>query len=99
MAMTAAGMATTAGLEVVAGVWRDFEPSGQRWNAIKSRNLETVTRLNDANLSNSQFTQRDADRIVRDWTFPLHSMDMNKIDIDLEDLRKVQKRVSGSSVS
>jgi hypothetical protein len=91
-ALTHAGIATVDGLRVVAEVWRDFVPEADtRWQEVASRNRLTLERLQERHLVRDAFTERDAQVIIDEWTFPLHHEDLKMVKVELDELRKRQE--------
>jgi hypothetical protein len=91
-ALTHAGIASVDGLRVVAEVWRNFVPEAEtHWQEVAPRNRLTLEMLQERDLVGDAFTDRDAQVIVDEWTFPLHHEELSVIRVNLDELRRRQK--------
>lgn len=87
-AMDRAGFTTTAGLSIVAEVWNGFLPDAPvRWEELRARILDTLTRGTADGLT---VAPADAATIVDSWTFPLHHVTLDHVNVALDDLRRRQ---------
>lgn len=93
-AMHHTGFGTTQGISIVASVWRDLnlEPStriGPTWERIE----ETLNQMVQSGVANGA-SDRDAHLIWDCWTFPLWEADLDKVEVDRDQLRERQARWS-----
>jgi hypothetical protein len=85
-----AGLATVHGLEVVAEVWDGVAPDeNTNWQDNRAITLATLEQLQAA--TNFAVDGTDIERISRSWTFPLWHVDLSRIDVDLNELRRRQE--------
>lgn len=92
-ALTRAGIATPAGLQVLAEVWRPLIPQpATSYTDFQKAAQRTIERLRAASLPHEDFSQQDARRLVDAWPYPLYGADLGKVQIDLDDLRAQQRR-------
>lgn len=83
--------ATAEGLAVVADVWRSFSPAPTTHRSeTRERTRLTLERLREGDLMEESVTEQDLRLITRSWTFPLHGVDLRRIDVDPKHLRDVR---------
>lgn len=87
------GASTVEGLTVVDEIWHDFVPiSSTSWPELQPRVRRTLETWVDASLA-TEATEEDVRLIRESWTFPLHSVPMERIKVALGDLRAEQEAV------
>lgn len=90
-ALSRAGMSDARGLQVVAEVWRDFQPvPDTHWQENVELTRATLEQL-PAEVVSADLTDGDVRRIMQSWTFPLHSVDLKMSEEDVEQLRQRQR--------
>lgn len=93
-AMHHTGFGTPEGIGILAKVWRDFEPEpsmpiGPVWERIEL----TIGRMLQSGVASGS-EDRHKHLIWDAWTFPLWSADLDKVDVDRDQLRERQERWS-----
>ena len=84
------GVSTPKGLEIVADLWESFVPDPEmRWSQTKALSIETLERL--SRVHEAEFAGADLARIASTWTFPLCHVELEKIFVDLDELRREQQ--------
>lgn len=83
-ALVAAGFADESGLKIVNGIWSGVVPTngqdGSRdthWSEIEARNCGTIEALRAGGVD---IDARTASLIADRWTFPLHAVELSKVD-------------------
>jgi len=69
-------------------VWHDFIPEpSTRWHELRTK--ETLEQLQHAGLA-AAASAHDLTVIAETWSFPLHSVEVERKAVDIEDLRRKQ---------
>ncbi len=94
-AMKRAGFADPSGLQLVAKIWRGFDPQpATHWTEVAQLNNQTLLELAEAGLTAPDFSNADARCVVNTWSFPLHGADLSAIKINPDALREQQRNWS-----
>jgi len=90
-AMERAGFASVAGLGFVAPLWRDLELTDSlHRQVIRDLNKRTLEAFQEAGIT-ERASADDLHEIVESWSFPLHSMDLSILEVDMDTLREAQR--------
>lgn len=90
-ALSRAGMPDSRALQVVAEVWRDFQPvPDTHWQENVELTRATLEHL-PADVVSADLSDGDVRRIMQSWTFPLHSVGLKMSEEDVEQLRQRQR--------
>jgi hypothetical protein len=81
------------GLEVLADTWagqviEDATP----WPVVANPNVRVLGRLDNDGAALPDATDADSRRVISQWTFPLHSLDLTEIDVKVKDLQEHRER-------
>lgn len=88
-ALHVAGASTKVGARTISEIWNDFVPEpSTRWTSVEQLNSLTLSRLPGTEIGELSEGERRA--ILDTWTFPLHSIDLEVIMVDQEELRRQQ---------
>jgi hypothetical protein len=83
-------MSDERALQVVAEVWRDFQPvPNTHWQENAELTRATLEQL-PAEVVSADLSDGDVRSIMQSWTFPLHSIDLQMSADDVEQLRQRQ---------
>jgi AbiV family abortive infection protein len=87
--LDAIGITNVDALRTVAEVWRATAiDESTTWHQIRALNLRTVELMNDRG---QLVTGGDvAGNVVSSWPFPMHTLDLSEIKVDVRDLRERQ---------
>jgi len=89
--MSEAGFCKAESLEVISNVWDSLElVEDMHWQDILKLNEDTISKLKEKNILKDQPVNIYR-YIVRNWLFPLYSVDLKLGRIDTADLRRIQK--------
>ncbi len=89
--LTRAGLPSERGLTLVAKVWRSFDPDrATRWKEVAERAQANLRMFEAAGLPSPEYGATDVTTIMSAWTFPLHGVDLSRIEVDPEVLRQAQ---------
>lgn len=82
------GMTSRPGLDIIADVWagQTIEDS-THWSTVAGLNQRVVTRLVDEGAWLSEATVEDARLVMDRWTFPLHGLDLNEVEVPVAELK------------
>ncbi len=94
LAMRDTRFSSAEGLAIISELWRTFELNEETlWRSVRSLNIRTLEELR------ARHVLRDSDehgasvrQIANEWTFPLHSVDLKRIEVKRSELEKVQRR-------
>ncbi len=90
-ALNLAGCTGREALAVIAKIWRPVEMNdGFPWTQLRELNSKTLEQLEAHNLLRKQ-SGSVYGKIIDEWLFPLHSLDLSKIRVDQVNLRKIQE--------
>lgn len=93
-ALRAAGLCSPASLRVIADYWRGIAlDEGVEGFRTRELNHRTLQLLDEANLLRRR-PQSDYQFIVNEWRLPLYPLDLGKIDVDPQELRRIQENWS-----
>jgi hypothetical protein len=86
------GVTSRRGLEVLVDTWagqaiEDATP----WPVVANLNAQVIAQLDNDGAGLPDATDADS-RWASEWTFPLHSLDLTKIDVKVKDLQELRKR-------
>ena len=87
------GATSRRGLEVLADTWawqviEDATP----WPVVASLNARVLAQLDNDRAALPDATDADSRRVICQWTFPLHSLDLTEIDVKVKDLQELRER-------
>ena len=87
------GATSRHGLEVLADVWagqviEDATP----WPVVANHNARVLAQLDNDGAALPDATHADRQRVISQWTFPLHSLDLAEIDVKVKDLQELRER-------
>ncbi|MEV0403525.1 hypothetical protein [Actinoallomurus sp. NPDC050550] len=63
-----------------------------QWPVVANLNREVLTRLSNDGAVLSDATEADTQRVINQWTFPLHDLDLREIDVKVKDLQELRER-------
>jgi hypothetical protein len=85
-----AGFSTPQGLAIVAEVWDGFRPDRDtHWREVQALSDATLARLPAPQVA--PVDDADLARIARTWTFPLWHIELDRIEVDVDELRRRQQ--------
>lgn len=88
-ALHRAGVDSEDGVSIIDEIWHDFVPEDStRWGEVETRSMATLERLRSAGLMTG--SDQDESLILDRWTFPMHSTELDRIKVDLDELRDRQ---------
>jgi hypothetical protein len=91
LAMSRAGFSNAIVLAAVADVWRSFLPEPRTtWGECRELNRATIESI-PVEVTDEELGEDDIARILETWPFPMHGVEMTKIEVDLEELRQRQR--------
>ncbi len=93
IAMHRLGVTSRRGLEVLADTWagqviEDATP----WPVVANLNSRVLAQLDSDGAALPDATDADSQRVISQWTFPLHSLDLTEIDVKVKDLQELRER-------
>jgi AbiV family abortive infection protein len=78
-------------LSIITDTWQDFAPTPDtHWQEVKERISHMIDQIDSAGLVGPDFTDNDHRRILDSWAFPLHGIELTKIDVDTQVLKARQ---------
>ena len=82
------GCCSSAALPLITDVWEGFVPGPKtHWQEVERRVHETIDRLDAGGLIGAGFMPMDGRLIISSWTFPLHSIVLDRIVVSPDELR------------
>lgn len=85
------GMSTSGALATVADLWRSVEMLPEMsYLQLRKLNIDTLERLNSSSLL-QECNDSDCQKLIDRWQFPLYSLDLSLIRVDIEALREKQR--------
>ncbi len=86
-----AGMSTADALAAVAEFWRSVAMTPEmQWTQLRQLNHGTLERLDSLNLLQER-SDSDYQQLVDRWQFPLYTLDLSFLRVDVESLRERQR--------
>jgi hypothetical protein len=61
-----------------------------RWSVIADLNAQVLARLANDDAVSPDATDADRRLVISRWTFPLHSLDLAKLEVKVEDLQELR---------
>jgi hypothetical protein len=87
------GITSRRGLEVLADRWTgQVIEHATRWSLVAKLNARALTRLDDDGAALPGAMDAYGRRVISQWTFPLHNLDLIVSDVKLEDLQELRER-------
>ena len=88
--MHRAGFHKPAALAIIAREWRGFQfDENTHWSDYRQQNIKTLEEMRSARVL-EDIDQHAFSRIVDEWLFPLHGVDIGLKQVDRDDLRRQQ---------
>jgi len=85
--LMALGCNSPRALPLVASIWQGFTPKPNTpWTEVRPRIERTIQELRDHGLVTVTLTENDVRLVLAAWPFPLHSVDLEKMEIDVSAL-------------
>ena len=82
------GMSTSDALAAVADLWRSAAMLPEmQWPQLRQLNIDTLERLDSSSLLQKR-SDSDYQQLIDRWQFPLYSLDLSLIRVDIESLRE-----------
>ena len=87
------GVTSRRGLEVLADTWagqviKDATP----WPVVAKLNARVLAQLDNDGAALPDATDADRRKVISQWTFPLHSLDLTEINVKVKDLQEFRER-------
>jgi hypothetical protein len=87
------GVTSRRGLEVLADTWAgQVIEDATRWSVVADLNAEMLARLDEEGAAMPGAKDAYSRRVISQWTFPLHSLDLTESDVKLKDLRELREK-------
>lgn len=87
------GVTSRRGLEVLADTWAgQVIKDTTRWPVVANLNARVLAQLDNDGAVLPDATDADSRRVISQWTFPLHSLDLTEIDVKVKDLQELRER-------
>lgn len=88
-AMERSGLLSLRGLELTAEAWRGAQiADSMSWPEVAGRSVGILRVLGAEGAHNPAFSAEDAELIRERWTFPMHGLDLSRLQVTEEELRK-----------
>ena len=85
------GLSTSDALATVADLWRSEEMFPEmKWPKLRTLNEHTLDRLNSRSLLQKR-SNSDYLLLIDRWQFPLYTLDLSPLEVDIESLRDKQR--------
>lgn len=93
LGMHRSGVTSRQGLDVLASVWSgQVIENATRWPVVAGLNHKVLAQLHDDGVVLPEGTSADARRVINQWTFPLHGLELREIDVKIKDLQDRRER-------
>ena len=87
------GVTSRRGLEVLADTWvGQVISKATRWSVVRDLNAQMLARLDEDRGATPGAMDAYSRRVISQWTFPLHSLDLTPTDVKIKDLQQLRER-------
>lgn len=87
------GVTSRRGLEVLADTWAgQVIDDATRWPVVARLNARVLAQLDNDGAGLPDATDADRRKVINQWMFPLHSLDLTEIDVKVKDLQEFRER-------